>query len=117
MTEAEASTDVLPIVEACEVVGGQAVMARSLGVTPAAVNQWCKGLRAVPAERCPAIQRLTHGRITCKQLRPDVDWEGALVDGEPPGDAAPVVAEPVFDRRRSDRRAPAEDDQPAGLDA
>lgn len=109
MTEAETSTDVLPIVEACEAVGGQAVMARSLGVTPAAVNQWCKGLRAVPAERCPAIQRLTHGRITCKRLRPDVDWEGALIEG------APGVAPPL-DTRTTDL-GPAARGQVAGQGA
>lgn len=60
-------------------------MARALGITPAAVNQWCKGLREVPAERCPAIERLTRNKaaeqgdqelvVTCEELRPDVAWE------------------------------------------
>ncbi len=94
MTQAEATTDTQPIVDACEILGGQAEMARGLSVTPAAVNQWCRGLRAVPAERCPTIQRLTGGRITCKQLRPDVDWDGALVAeaGAPPETATAAQA-------------------------
>jgi DNA-binding transcriptional regulator YdaS (Cro superfamily) len=65
-------------------VGGQAELARALSITPAAVNQWCKGLREVPAERCPDIERLTReaaaGRgdasliVTCEELRSDVPW-------------------------------------------
>lgn len=52
-------------------------MARVLKVTPGAVNQWCKGLRAVPAERCPAIEQATRergGTVLCEELRPDVPW-------------------------------------------
>lgn len=80
-----------PIVSACALLGGQAEMARALGVTPAAVNQWCKGLRAIPAERCPIIERLTKERVrelgqgepvTCEQLRPDVAW--SVLREQPP---------------------------------
>lgn len=66
-----------PIAEACEIVGGQAEMARLLSVTPSAVNQWCTRLRSVPAERCPEIERATRDKgraILCEQLRPDVSW-------------------------------------------
>lgn len=62
------------IEKACALVGGQAALARLLGVTPAAVNQWTKGLRPVPAERCPSIERLTSGAVRCEQICPDVDW-------------------------------------------
>jgi DNA-binding transcriptional regulator YdaS (Cro superfamily) len=81
----------LPIAKACHVVGGQAELARALGVTPAAVNQWCKGVRAVPAERCPAVERETRRVaadkgdpglvVTCESLRPDVEW--GVLRGEP----------------------------------
>lgn len=85
MPTAELIADELsPIAVACETVGGQAELARRLGVTPAAVNQWCSGVRDVPAERCPEIERETrveHAKdpakrvVTCEQLRPAVAWE------------------------------------------
>ena len=59
---------------ACAVVGGQSAMARLLGVSPPSVNQWIKGVRQMPAERCPAIERATKGGVLCEELRPDVDW-------------------------------------------
>ena len=55
-------------------VGGQAAMARALGVKPPTVNQWIKADRPVPAERCPDIESLTGGVIRCERLRPDVNW-------------------------------------------
>lgn len=64
-----------PIVRACREVGGQAELARVLKVTPAAVNQWCRSTRDVPAERCPEIERATNGAVRCEDLRPDVAWE------------------------------------------
>lgn len=62
------------ISKACAVLGGQAMLARAIGVSPPTVNQWCKGIRPVPAERCPAIERVTGGTVRCEDLRPDVDW-------------------------------------------
>lgn len=56
-----------------QAVGGvQAELAKRLGVTPGAVNQWLKGRRPVPAERCRAIESLTGGAVTRYDLRPDV---------------------------------------------
>ncbi|MGM8210955.1 helix-turn-helix domain-containing protein [Escherichia coli] len=57
--------------QACAVVGGQSAMARLLGVSPPSVNQWIKGVRQLPAERCPAIERATRGEVLCEELRPD----------------------------------------------
>jgi DNA-binding transcriptional regulator YdaS (Cro superfamily) len=72
-------------------------MARALSITPGAVNQWCRGLREVPAERCPDIERLTREAaaakfdqtliVTCEQLRPDVAW-GVLREQTEPARAA-----------------------------
>lgn len=45
-----------------------------LGVSPPSVNQWIKGVRQLPAERCPAIERATRGEVLCEELRPDIDW-------------------------------------------
>lgn len=52
----------------------QAALARKLGVVTVVVNQWTSGVRQVPAERCPAIERATNGAVRCEYLRPDVDW-------------------------------------------
>ena len=60
--------------DACLAVGGQAAMARYLGVTPPTVNQWAKGKRPIPAKRCLEIEKATGGAVTCEELRPDVDW-------------------------------------------
>lgn len=86
-----------PIDAAAEILGSQAALANALGVTRAAVTQWKEEGRRTPAEHCPKIQRLTGGRVTCKQLRDDIDWDAAqLVPEEAPGQS--------FDRRRTDRR-------------
>jgi len=50
--------------------GSKAALARTLGVTKAAVGQWKK----VPERHCPTIERATNGAIRCEDLRPDVDW-------------------------------------------
>ena len=49
-------------------------LAREIGVTPVLVSQWANGVRRVPAERCPQIERATGGAVRCEDLRPDVDW-------------------------------------------
>jgi len=53
----------------------QADMARALGVTPGAVNQWISGQTALSAERCLLIEEYTQGKVTCEDLRPDVRWD------------------------------------------
>jgi len=59
---------------ACDLVGGMSSMASSLGVTFSAVSQWKRGLRPVPAGRCPAIERMTGRKVRCEDLRPDIEW-------------------------------------------
>jgi DNA-binding transcriptional regulator YdaS (Cro superfamily) len=49
-------------------------LAKRLGITPVLISQWCNGIRPVPAERCPAIERATNGAVRCEDIRPDVDW-------------------------------------------
>jgi len=65
----------IPIREAGRAVGGLSALARLLGVAPPTVSQWASGVRPIPAERCPAIERATGGAVTCEELRPDVDWQ------------------------------------------
>lgn len=60
---------------ACDAVGGQAELARTLNISPSAIQQWRIGERRVPAERCPFIERATNGAVRCEDLRPDVAWD------------------------------------------
>lgn len=60
--------------DACIAVGGQASMARVLGLSAPTINQWVNGVRPIPADRCPDIEKATNGSVTCEELRPDVDW-------------------------------------------
>jgi len=53
----------------------QSSLAAKLGMKNSVlVNQWSNGVRQVPAERCPAIERATGGAVRCEDLRPDVEW-------------------------------------------
>ena len=51
----------------------QTALAVAMHLKPQVVNNWLKRGR-VPADHCPAIERVTDGKITCEELRPDVDW-------------------------------------------
>lgn len=70
----DATTHDSPVALACKALGSQAELAKALGITPSAVNQWVTGHKPIPAERCPAIERATNGAVKCEDLRPDVDW-------------------------------------------
>lgn len=48
--------------------GGEANLARALGITPQAVNQW----NIAPATRCIAIEQACNSAVTREQLRPDL---------------------------------------------
>lgn len=61
------------IQRACEVVGGQAALARALEIEPANVWQWLNDIREVPPRLCARIELLTGGAVTRKDLRPS-DW-------------------------------------------
>lgn len=52
----------------------QTDLAELIGAHPVLVSQWVNGVRRIPAERCPAIERATAGAVRCEDLRPDVDW-------------------------------------------
>lgn len=61
--------------KAASIIGSLQALAEKLDVTKGAVGQWKLPGRRVPAEHCPAIERLTDGQVRCEQLRPDVDWQ------------------------------------------
>ena len=71
------------VAKACVVVGGQSRLSRVIGVSPATINQWVKGIRPIPEERCPSIEHATSGEVTCEELRPDLVWI-RIPDGEWP---------------------------------
>lgn len=71
------------IQSACDAVGGQAELARTLNVSPSAIQQWRNGVRPIPAERCPLIERATGGVVRCEDLRPDVAWDVLRMQAEP----------------------------------
>lgn len=54
--------------------GRSLALANALGVSPPTVSDWCAGKKAVPLERCTAIERATEGAVTRQDLRPD-DWQ------------------------------------------
>jgi DNA-binding transcriptional regulator YdaS (Cro superfamily) len=70
---------------AIEIVGSQTALAKNLGVAQAHVWHWLHS--RVPADRCPAIERATHGAVRCEDLRPDVDW-AVLRNSDCPKEAA-----------------------------
>lgn len=82
---------------ACVAAGGQAQLARDLGVTAGAVNHWVTGARPVPIQHCVAIERLSKGAVTRRDLRPD-DWHliwPELAESEPNTPVAPTHQAPA----------------------
>lgn len=72
-----------PLERAIEIAGGVAALASAIDVATSAPSMW-KKREKVPAEHCPAIERVTRRKaaenpelepVTCEQLRPDVAWE------------------------------------------
>lgn len=74
MNVIEAPSGVSAINRAIDALGGITSMARALNLrSHAVVHQW--RLTRVPAEHCPAIERVTNGLVRCEELRPDVAWD------------------------------------------
>lgn len=56
------------IERAVALLGGQAELARQLGLSRPTVNEWVKGGRPIPPRHCVSIERLTGGKVTRRQL-------------------------------------------------
>lgn len=54
--------------------GSRTKLAQAISVHQVLISQWALGRRQVPADRCPDIEKATGGKVTCEELRPDVDW-------------------------------------------
>ncbi|MDR5813347.1 Cro/CI family transcriptional regulator [Caballeronia sp. LZ033] len=79
--------------KACELVGGKAALARKLGVQPPTVQQWVDGKRPIPADKCTAIDLLTGGMVSRRELHPrwrDI-WPELVCEVRSSADALPQV--------------------------
>ena len=63
------------VAKAAEILGGQAEMARRIGVKPPTISQWIAGSRPVPAVRALDIESLTGGAVRRNELSPTFPWE------------------------------------------
>lgn len=59
---------------AIEILGTGQALAASIGRTPQFVSALRHGIRPIPADLCPVIERATAGAVRCEDLRPDVAW-------------------------------------------
>lgn len=64
--------------------GNGANLAAELSVPHASVTNWATGARPIPAARCPDIERVTCGQVTCEELRPDLAEQWAFLRGTEP---------------------------------
>jgi hypothetical protein len=64
-----------------DTLGGPTAVARMVGCKPPSVIEWRK--RGIPADRCPAIERESGGKVKCEQLRDDVVWTRIADDNWP----------------------------------
>lgn len=61
------------ILKAIQLLGSATALAKALDVTTQAVCFWRDGKRKIPAEQCAAIERVTNGAVSRREMRPD-DW-------------------------------------------
>lgn len=57
-----------------EILGSQSALAKSCGVSQAAVVKWLNGGN-MDVRFIPKIIKATNGAVSAQALRPDVDWE------------------------------------------
>lgn len=60
------------IQKAVDLMGGRKELATAAGVSEQAVSFWINGDRQISAEYAVKIQNATGGRVTVKELRPDI---------------------------------------------
>ncbi len=92
------------LVKAIAIVGTQSALARRLGKTQPHIAKWLRSKHGVPAEYCPAIERLTNGKVRCEELNDRADW-AYLRTTSPPSQPSPS---PPLPRRRRRRDAQGE---------
>ncbi|NKB77624.1 MAG: Cro/Cl family transcriptional regulator [Gammaproteobacteria bacterium] len=61
--------------KAVEFLGGQTELAKALGVSQPRIWNWINRDKKVPAEYAMPIQTATNGKVTARDLRPDIFGE------------------------------------------
>lgn len=61
-----------PLAKAIALFPTLRAFSEALGVPYQVVQQW--RVNGVPAEYCPAIERITSGQVRCEDLNARVDW-------------------------------------------
>jgi DNA-binding transcriptional regulator YdaS (Cro superfamily) len=54
--------------------GAQTDLARAIGCPSQLIWQWARGVRPIPEDRCPSLEKATLGAVRCEDMRPDVPW-------------------------------------------
>lgn len=54
--------------------GRAMAVSKAIDVPPSFVSRMVSGEKAIPAEHCKAIERLSGGLVTVQEMRPD-DWQ------------------------------------------
>lgn len=62
-----------PLDVVAKMAGGRDVLAAQLDVSSAAIGNW--KMRGIPPKQCVRIERLTDGKVTRRELRPDDYFE------------------------------------------
>lgn len=83
--------------------GRQTWLAQQIEAQPQLVWQWANGVKPVPADRCPAIERASDGAVTCEEMRGDVRWARVPDPSWPHTNGRPTidVAAPAADATAS----------------
>jgi len=55
-------------------IESNASLAKKLSISPSLVSQWRSGVRPIPFERCPEIEKATAGMVTRIDLCPN-NWK------------------------------------------
>lgn len=64
--------DTRAIKKAVKLAGGQAKLAKAIGVSQAAVSKWCLGKNPVGVDYCEAIAKHVGNKVRPRDLRPDM---------------------------------------------
>lgn len=60
------------LTQAIKHVGSRAELARRIGTKASTIQYWLAAPKRTPAEFCAPIERVTEGKTTARQLRPDI---------------------------------------------
>ncbi len=63
-----------PLQKAIEITGSQKALAALIGVSHQTIWAWIERGTLIPPDKCVAIEQVTEGKVTRKNLRHD-DWE------------------------------------------